>query len=73
MNMTVLYSASRQREYRKLTDLYFNPPLERIGMLDWNKFDSIVERGYAQGVQVLDELSPDVLRDYVQSEGPTLP
>jgi NTE family protein len=73
MNMTVLYSASRQREYRKLTDLYFNPPLERIGMLDWNKFDSIVERGYAQGVQVLDGLSPDVLRDYVQSEGPTLP
>ncbi len=73
MNVTVLYSASRQRENRKLTDLYLNPPLARVGMLDWNKFDGIVERGYAQRVQVLDELSPDFLQDYVQSARQTLP
>jgi hypothetical protein len=27
MNITILYSISRQREGRRLTDLYFNPPL----------------------------------------------
>ena len=27
MNVTILYSMSRQGEARRLTDLYFNPPL----------------------------------------------
>ncbi|OYU93578.1 MAG: patatin, partial [Burkholderiales bacterium PBB5] len=37
MNVTILYSVSRQRQARKLTDLYFNPPLERMTMLQWSK------------------------------------
>jgi len=59
MNVTILYSTSRQRESQKLTDLYFNPPLERVGMLQWEKFDSIVEQGHAHGLQVLDALAPE--------------
>lgn len=58
MNVTVLYSTSRQRSAQKLTDLYFNPPLERVGMLEWNKFDQIVQQGHAHGAEVLDKLGP---------------
>ena len=53
MNVTVLYSTSRQRQVQRLTDLCFNPPLERVGMLQWNKFDSIVAQGLAHGREVL--------------------
>ena len=53
MNVTVLYSTSRQRQAQRLTDLCFNPPLERVGMLQWNKFDSIVAQGLDHGRQVL--------------------
>lgn len=62
MNVTILYSTSRQREAQKLTDLYFNPPLERVGMLQWEKFDNIVQQGRAHGDEVLDKLAPDALR-----------
>lgn len=58
MNVTVLYSTSRQRSAQKLTDLYFNPPLERVGMLEWNKFDQIVQQGHAHGTEMLDKLDP---------------
>ena len=53
MNVTILYSTSRQRESQALTDLYFNPPLDRVGMLQWEKFDHIVERGLVHGREVL--------------------
>ena len=58
MNVQILYSTSRQAGKRKLTDLYFNPPLERVGMLQWDRFDEIVQQGHAHGVAVLDELAP---------------
>ena len=54
INVTVLYSMSRQRQARKLTDVYFNPPLRRVGMLDWRRFDHIVQQGYEHACQVLD-------------------
>lgn len=53
MNVTVLYSTSRQRQAQRLTDLCFNPPLERVGMLQWNKFDSIVAQGLTHAREVL--------------------
>jgi NTE family protein len=55
LNVTILYSMSRQREARRLTDVYFNPPLDRVGMLQWNRFDHIVEQGYAHATQVLSQ------------------
>ncbi|MGA9026977.1 MAG: cyclic nucleotide-binding and patatin-like phospholipase domain-containing protein [Steroidobacteraceae bacterium] len=64
MNVTVLYSTSRQRENRKLTDLYFNPPLERVGMLEWNKFDSIVQHAYEHGREILNGMSAAELSLY---------
>jgi NTE family protein len=53
MNVTILYSSSRQRQARQQTDLYFNPPLYRVGMLQWDRFDSIVAQGLAHGQEVL--------------------
>jgi NTE family protein len=61
MNVTVLYSNSRQREARRLTDLHFNPPLERVGMLQWDRFDAIVQQGRAHAAQVLDALPAEDL------------
>jgi NTE family protein len=54
MNVTILYSTSRERQSRRLTDVYLNPPLERVGMLDWSRFDHIVEQGYRYAREALD-------------------
>ncbi len=64
MNVTILYSSSRQHQSRRLTDLHFNPPLERVGMLQWNRFDSIVEQGRVHALQVLQALPPEALRPF---------
>ena len=53
MTVTILYSMSRQRSAQKLCDLYFNPPLTRVGLLQWNRFETIVQRGYTHGLEVL--------------------
>lgn len=58
INSTILYSLSRQREARTLTDLYFNPPLDRVGMLDWKRFDQVVRQGYEHALQVLGGRAP---------------
>jgi NTE family protein len=62
MNVTILYSTSRQREGRKLTDVYMNPPLDRVGMLQWDRFDQIVKQGYEHACQVLDGVPAAVTR-----------
>jgi NTE family protein len=64
MNVTTLYSMSRQRRAKRLADLYFNPPLDRVGMLEWNRFDAIVEQGYAHGRDVLARLGDEALRRF---------
>jgi hypothetical protein len=59
--VTILYSSSRHQEARKLTDVYLNPPLERVGMLDWSRFDSIVQQGRTHAEDVLDKLPAEKL------------
>lgn len=58
MTVMVLYSISRSRRSRALTDLYFNPPLDRVGLLQWHRFDRIVQRGYEHGITVLAQQFP---------------
>jgi len=53
LNVTILYSVSRQRQARAMSDIYFNPPLERVGLLEWSRFDTIVEQGHAHAREVL--------------------
>jgi NTE family protein len=56
LNITILYSISRQDEARRLTDLYFNPPLHKVGLLQWERFDAIVRQGEEHAVEVLGKL-----------------
>lgn len=57
LNVNILYSTSRQQQLRELTDLYFSPPLHRIGLLQWSRFDQIVTQGYDHATEVLRGLS----------------
>ena len=57
LNVTILYSTSRQQQLRQLTDVYFSPPLQRVGLLQWSRFDEIVKQGYDHAVEVLSKLS----------------
>ena len=56
LNVTILYSMSRQDEARRQTDVYFCPPLYRVGLLQWSRFDQIVRQGYEHGLEVLGKL-----------------
>lgn len=58
LNVTILYSSSRQRAVQRLTDLYLNPPLYKVGLLQWSRFDQIVRQGHEYAAEVLDKL-PD--------------
>jgi NTE family protein len=58
LNITILYSASRQDEGERLTDLYLKPPLHRVGLLQWSRFDDVVRQGHEHAVEVLDALPP---------------
>jgi NTE family protein len=56
LNITILYSMSRQGEAKRQTDVYFCPPLSRVGLLQWSRFDQIVRQGHEHGVEVLAKL-----------------
>lgn len=53
MNVTSLYSTSRQRESRQLTDVYMKPSLPKVGMLQWDSYAATVQAGYEHALQVL--------------------
>jgi NTE family protein len=56
LNVTILYSMSRQDEARRQTDVYFCPPLYKVGLLQWSRFDQILRQGYEHGMEVLGKL-----------------
>jgi NTE family protein len=74
INTTILYSMSRQKQARALTDIYFNPPLDRVGMLDWSKYELVVEQGYAHALEALRAMGfkPSVLLVPAEIEQPDL-
>ncbi|WP_137918068.1 patatin-like phospholipase family protein [Hydrogenophaga sp. 2FB] len=57
LNVSVLYSVSRQSESRRQTDLYFNPELFRFGFLQWARFSAIVTQGDVHAREVIGALS----------------
>lgn len=61
LNVTILYSSSRRRAAQAACDVYFNPPLERVGLLAWQRFDAIVEQGRTHAEQVLSQSSVQAL------------
>ncbi len=58
--VTILYSTSRQRDAQRLADLCLHPPLERVGLLDWHRFDRIAAQGYRHAIEQLDAAGPEV-------------
>lgn len=62
MNVTTLYSQSRREDSRAGADLYFNPAMSRVGMLEWNRFDSIAQLGYEHAQGVLAQAAPELLQ-----------
>jgi NTE family protein len=56
MNVTILYSVSRRVQARAAADLVFNPPLYKVGMLEWSRFDDIARQGYEHARQELERL-----------------
>ncbi len=61
MNVTILYSNSRHRDNHAMADLVLNPPLHRVGMLQWARFDSIVRQGHDHAQQMLSQADPALL------------
>ena len=61
MNVTTLYSQSRRENSRAGVDLYFNPAMARVGMMQWERFDSIVDQGYQHAQAVLSQATPELL------------
>lgn len=64
METTIMYSTSRQSLARQSVDLYFNPDLGRLGLLEWKAFDRTVEAGYQQMRELLASLPAGTLDLY---------
>jgi NTE family protein len=62
MNVTNLYSQSRREESRAGVDLYFNPAMSKVGMLEWNRFDSIAQQGYDHAREMLAQAPGELLK-----------
>jgi NTE family protein len=73
LNVTVLYSEFRQSDAKRLTDLYFNPPLFEVGMLQWSRFDQIVRQGELHAVEVLGGLSAEQRARFTTVPAGTVP
>lgn len=52
----------RQGKSRRLTDFYFSLPLGRVGMLQWQRFDSIAKQGYKYACEALDAMTDEQLK-----------
>jgi NTE family protein len=64
LTMSVLYSESRREQARQSVDIYINPALSRVPLLDWKAFDRIVDIGYESAKQVLSAMSDEQLAPY---------
>lgn len=53
MGTTILYSESRREEARASVDLYINPDVGGVSLLDWKSFDRIVTLGYERAKEIL--------------------
>lgn len=56
---TFITAIARQREQRRHADLLFRPELPRMGLLDWHRFDEVVEAGRRHARDVLEGLEDD--------------
>lgn len=65
---TLLCSESRREQARAAIDIYINPELSSIGLLDWKSFDATVELGYRETLEVLSGIDPEELAPYLDGD-----
>jgi len=58
MRSVILHSRISGRAWRTAADLYFDSPVGGIGLLEWDKFDDAVKRGYDNARRVLENFDP---------------
>ena len=64
LNTSLMVSYARQQEAQSLVDLYFAPGVGRFGLLDWGRFDQIVEAGYRHGMEQLEKSGDAMIASY---------
>jgi NTE family protein len=58
MRSVILHSRISGSAWRTAADLYFDSPVGGIGLLEWDKFDDAVRRGYDNARRVLENFNP---------------
>ncbi len=58
MRSVILHSRISGRAWRTAADLYFESPVGDIGLLEWNRFDLAVSRGYDNAKKLLENVDP---------------
>jgi len=66
LDTSLIYSYARQQQSQALVDLHFTPGVSMFGLLDWSKFDRIVEVGYRHGVEQLEKFGDAAIASYRQ-------
>jgi len=64
MMSSFITSLSRQREQRRYADLLFRPRMPRMGLLDWHRFEEIVEAGRSHATEMLAGMGEEALAAY---------
>ena len=64
LNTSLMASYARHQQSLALVDMHFAPEVYRYGMLDWSKFDKIVEVGYAHAMEQLEQLGEKGIAAY---------
>lgn len=64
LNTSLMASYARHQQSLALVDLQFDPIVYKFGMLEWSKFDQIVEVGYAHAMEQLGQLGEEGIAAY---------
>ena len=64
VNSSFISSISKQKSMRKFVDLLFRPCIERVGLLEWTRYDDVVAAGYDYAKTMLAAQSEDKLRAF---------
>ncbi|MDR3370878.1 patatin-like phospholipase family protein [Rhodoferax sp.] len=64
LNTSLMCSYARQQEALSVVDLHFAPIVYGFGMLEWSKFDKIVDAGYCHGVEQLEKMGDAAIAPY---------
>ena len=64
LTASVVTSMARQKKLREHVDILFQPNTRGVGLLDWHKFDLIVERAKHDARTQLQTVDKDILKRF---------